>query len=200
MMCHIWQTGRGSGRTGKNTRYKIQNKLIIPCGNSMSAIKRMIRTHKKFAPTTHTLTFPNYNPLVQQTSHSLRIAKHSSILSSLRRPRAPIPCNVYLPACWLCVRIIAVGMKECRYRFVLLRGILNLSFLSVCLLSNSGLSGCVDLVNQNCPQFVCHWSMISCVYAFLPFPHHPTRLLDVLVESVSVLLGCVPTPASHSKS
>ena len=34
-------------------------------------------------------------------------------------------------------------MKDCRFRVVLLRGILNLSLLSMCLLSNSGLSVCV---------------------------------------------------------
>ena len=42
----------------------------------------------------------------------------------------------------LCVRM-AVGINDCRYRVVLLGGIQNLSFLRLCLLSNSGLSGCV---------------------------------------------------------
>ena len=39
---------------------------------------------------------------------------------------------------------MAVGMNDCRYRVVLLRGILNLLLLSMPLLSNSGVSGCVS--------------------------------------------------------
>ena len=43
-------------------------------------------------------------------------------------------------------------------------------------------------------KLVCHQSV------FLLSPHHPTHLLDVLVESVFVLFRCVPTPASRSRS
>ena len=53
-------------------------------------------------------------------------------------PGATVPASpslavarcVYLPACWLCVRM-AVGMNDCRQLAVLLRGILYLSLLSV---------------------------------------------------------------------
>ena len=31
---------------------------------------------------------------------------------------------------------------------------------------------------------LCHQSIVSCVFVFLPSPHHPTRLLGVLVESL----------------
>ena len=45
-------------------------------------------------------------------------------------PSPAVACCAYQPACWLCVRL-AVGLNDCRYRVVLLRGIVNLSLLTV---------------------------------------------------------------------
>ena len=67
---------------------------------------------------------------------------HSQTFSVLSQPPRLVPaspspavvCSVYLPACWLCVRM-AIGMNDCWYREVLLRGILNLSLLSMRMLS-----------------------------------------------------------------
>ena len=49
---------------------------------------------------------------------------------------------------------------------------LNLSLLSVCLLSNSSLSGCAHFVVS-----------VNCVCPFLPSPHNHTNLLNVFIKS-----------------
>ena len=125
--------------------------------------------------------------------------KHSSILPPFVVPPSPADaCCVYLPACWLYVRM-AVGMNDCmyRYRVVQLRGILNLSLLSVCLsieqnqVSSSSAfltSQWVCLVvSQIFPQFVTsRWkavSMLSC----LP----PTTPPAFLVFLSGLVLSCL---------
>ena len=62
-----------------------------------------------------------------------------------RRPHIPIRPAVVIVYCLIacsvdCVFKSTVGMNDSSYRFVLLRGMLNLSILLVCLLSNLGLS------------------------------------------------------------
>ena len=158
---------------------------------------------------THALTLPNCSPLTQTTaSHSIpNIPPFYPCFLIPESPSVAIVCCVCLPACWSCVRT-AVGMNDCRYHVVWPWGIQNLSLL--CLLSNAGLSGskisillalsCVWILgwcisSAKIVLCVCHESMISCVYAFLPSPHPSWCSCWVCL----VLFGCVPTPARRSE-
>ena len=140
-------------------------------------ITHIMWTHKvKFnAPTTHIFTLPNYNPLVQLYRPHTPSQTFLHFTPRFVVPAPPSPadaCCVYLPACWLCVRM-AVGMNDCRYRVVLLRGIVNLSLLSVCRLSNSGLSGWVSRqpkVSSVCLSLV-DGKLCLCFLAFSPPSH-----------------------------
>ena len=142
--------------------------------------------NKNIALATHVLILPNYN-LFTQTAASHLLPNiplfHPGPVVPLFASEAVAVVFIW----WLCVRV-AFGMKDWRYRVVLLRWILNLSFRFICQLSNSGLNGCVSSAKLVLSLFVT---------AFSPLPHLPSH---VLVESLFVLFGCIPSPATHSKS
>ena len=142
--------------------------LLIHCGKYMVC-------HKMYYIIKHwTNTFSLFQ-MTQSTrtnscqSHSLpNIPPFYPSLVVPASPSVAVTCCVCLPASWLCVRM-AVGMYDCRYRVILLRGILN---LSMCLLSNSGHSGCVSSVKIDLNLFVTNWwqamSMLSCLLPTIP--------------------------------
>lgn len=115
----------------------------------------------------------------------------------LASPSPAVAC-IYLLVCSLCVRM-AIGMNDCSYREVLLRGILNLSLLSMRMLSNTGLRRCVSSARIVPSLFVTNrWWVVSVLSCLLPTT--PPSILIVVVESVFDLSGCIPTTASHAES
>ena len=89
----------------------------------------------------------------------------TSQIGSSYRPRISSRCLLSLSACfWVCVRM-TLGRNDCRYRVVLPREILNMSFLCVCCQFRSDW---MPLVSQICPLF-CH-SMINCIDIFFSSP------------------------------
>ena len=80
---------------------------------------------------------------------------------------------------------MAVVSSECRQRVVLTTGAPK-SVASMCLLTNSGLSGVVSSARIVCLSLI---DDRLCLY-FLAFS--PPTYLASLVESVLVLFGCIP--------
>ena len=147
--------------TRESTRYKRQATRqlysAIVCHKTYIYIYIYEHYKKLHQRLTFSLLQVTYNPFVQQASHSDSLPNIPPFYLPLSSPHPhPLPMRVAF-ICLLvdCVPVrMAVGINDCRNRVVLLRGILNLSLLSVCLSSNSRLSGCVSSAQQN--SSVCH--------------------------------------------
>ena len=121
----------------RGQRFRIQDNFIIRRGTELICHENVLY-NKNIALATHLLTLPNYNPFTQTAaSHSL-----PNIPPFYPSPVVPRICIRSRCCCVYLVNVCPDGRwkKDCRYRVVLLRGILNLSIRFIYQLPNSGLN------------------------------------------------------------
>ena len=165
------------------TRYKTT--LFIHCGNEISTLKHIIRTHKHIRNCTNDwYSHPSKLQSTRTTGLTFTPNKHSSILHSLRRPRTPILCRCVL-------RLSACLLIVCP------NGRWN-ERLGVSCCPTKRTPKAIAPVRVSIVKFRSQWVCVSSAKIVLSL--FVTHLLDVFVQSVFVSFGCVFTSASYSKS
>ena len=177
--CVYWEKSRQAvwvhskcWRKGQKAHFALQDMNINPLrkwhGLHYKKIIRHIR-HCTHTTCSHSskLQSTDTNSCLPITANICPFYHHFIVPSS---PSLPIACCVYLRACWLCI-LMAIGMNDCRYNVVFLRGIINLSL--VCTYCQNQIwvvvshqpklsSVCLSLVEDK---------LCICFLAFSHFPH-----------------------------